>query len=121
MGRDLHLIFEAHVVLDVLPGHADVVGDLVDLVALLGPRQDAGAAQAVDGRMVSVVGLDVPIVLLDLGGNPFFPAATYLPAFRGLGKPATPTRAQAISGVLRALRRIKLEVFAEAIDRLQPA
>ena len=93
MGRDLHLIPEAHVVLDVLPGHADVVGDLVDLVALLGARQDAGAAQAVDGRMVGVVGLDVPIVLLDLGGNPFFPAATYLPAFRGVGKPATPTRA----------------------------
>jgi hypothetical protein len=64
LGRDLHLILEAHVVLDVLPGHADVVRDLVDLVALLGARQDAGAAQAVDGRMVSVVGLDVPIVLL---------------------------------------------------------
>ena len=121
MGRDLHLILEAHVVLDVLPGHADVVRDLVDLVALLGARQDAGAAQAVDGRMVSVVGLDVPIVLLDLGGNPFFPAATYLPSFRGVGKPATPTRAQAVSGLLRALRRIKVEVFAEAIDRLQPA
>ena len=93
MGRDLHLILEAHVVLDVLPGHADVVGDLVDLVALLGARQDARAAQAVDGRMVSVVGLYVPIVLLDLGGDPFFPAATYLPSFRGVGKPATPTRA----------------------------
>jgi hypothetical protein len=64
LGRDLHLIPEAHVVLDVLPGHADVVGDLVDLVALLGARQDAGAAQAVDGRMVSVVGLDVPIDMI---------------------------------------------------------
>jgi F0F1-type ATP synthase epsilon subunit len=63
LGRDLHLILEAHVVLDVLPGHADVVGDLVDLVALLGARQDAGAAQAVDGGLVSVVGLDVPIVV----------------------------------------------------------
>jgi hypothetical protein len=115
LGRDLHLILEAHVALDVLAGHADVVCDLVDLVALLGACQDA--AQAVDGRMVRVVGLDVPIVLLDLGGNPFFPAATYLPAFRGVGKPATPTRAPAISGVLRALRRIKVEVFAEAIDR----
>jgi hypothetical protein len=38
LGCDLHLILEAHVVLDVLPGHADVVGDLVDLVALLGAR-----------------------------------------------------------------------------------
>ena len=58
MGCNLHLILEAHVVLDILPGHADVVGDLVDLVALLGARQDAAAAQAVDGGMVSVVGLD---------------------------------------------------------------
>ena len=71
--------------------------------------------------MVSVVGLDVPIVFLDLGGNPFFPAATYLPAFRGVSKPATLTRAQAVSGVLGALRRIEVKVFAEAIDRLQPA
>jgi hypothetical protein len=31
---------------------------------LLGARQDAGAAQAVDGRMVSVVGLDVPIDMI---------------------------------------------------------
>ena len=107
--------------LDVLPGHADVVGDLVDLVALLGAGEDAGAAQAVDGRMVSVVGIDVPIVFLDLGGNPFFPAAAYLPAFRGVGEPSTPTRAKAVSGVLRALRRIKVQIFAETIDRLQPA
>ena len=98
MGRDLHLILEAHVVLDVLPGHADVVGDLVDLVALLGARQDAGAAQAVDGRMVSVVGLYVPIVLLDLGGNPFFPAATYLPAFR-VSASQRPQRARRPSAV----------------------
>jgi poly(3-hydroxybutyrate) depolymerase len=40
LGRDLHLILEAHVVLYVLPGHADVVGDLVELVALLGARQE---------------------------------------------------------------------------------
>jgi hypothetical protein len=33
-------------VLDVLAGHADVVGDLVDPIALLGARQDAGASQA---------------------------------------------------------------------------
>jgi hypothetical protein len=56
-------------VVDVLPRHADVVGDLVGLIALLGTRQDAGAAQAVNGRMVGVVGVDVPIVFLDLGGE----------------------------------------------------
>jgi hypothetical protein len=36
VGANLHLILEAHVVLDVLAGHADVVGDLVDLISLLG-------------------------------------------------------------------------------------
>ena len=30
---DLHLIFEPHVVFDHLPRHADVIGDLVDLIA----------------------------------------------------------------------------------------
>jgi hypothetical protein len=39
-------------VLDVLARHADVVGDLVDLIALLGARQNAGAAQPVDRRVV---------------------------------------------------------------------
>jgi hypothetical protein len=53
LGRDLHLILEAHVVLDVLPGHADVVGDLVDLIALLGARKDAGAAQPVPAKNAS--------------------------------------------------------------------
>ena len=33
IGRDLHLVAEAHVVLHVLAGHADVIGDLVGLVA----------------------------------------------------------------------------------------
>jgi hypothetical protein len=56
---DLHLVAEAHVVGDVLARHADVVGDLVDLIALLGAGQDAGASQAVDGRMVGLFGIDV--------------------------------------------------------------
>jgi hypothetical protein len=59
-------------VLDVLAGHADVVGDLVKLIALFGAGQHAGAAQAV-------------------------------------------------GGVLLALRRVKIEVFTVATDRLQPA
>jgi hypothetical protein len=42
--------------LDVLAGDADIVGDLVDLMALFSPGQDAGAAQAVNGRMVGIVG-----------------------------------------------------------------
>jgi hypothetical protein len=50
--------------IDVLARHADVVGDLVGLIALLGARQNAGAAQTVDGRVVGVLGVDVPIVLL---------------------------------------------------------
>jgi hypothetical protein len=112
LGRDLHLILEAHVVLDVLPGHADVVGDLVNLVALLGARQDAGAAQAVDGRMVGVLGIDVPFVFLDLGGNPFLPALAELAAFRCVSEPAATARAQTVGCVLRALRRIRYPSIA---------
>jgi hypothetical protein len=48
--------------IDVLARHADVVGDLVGLIALLGARQNAGAAETVDGRVVGVLGVDVPIV-----------------------------------------------------------
>src|SRR5437870_5362640 len=59
-GGHLHLVFEAHVVLDHLPGHADVVGDLVDIVALSVPSQDAGAAQPVNGRVLRVLRIDVP-------------------------------------------------------------
>jgi hypothetical protein len=40
LGRDLHLIVETHPMLDVLPGHADVVGDLVNFVALLGAGEN---------------------------------------------------------------------------------
>jgi hypothetical protein len=60
--------------LDVLAGHADIVGDLVDLIALFSPGQDASAAQAVNGRVVGIVRVNVPIVFLDLAGNPFLPA-----------------------------------------------
>ncbi len=56
VGANLHLVAEPHVVLDVLTGHADIVGDLVDLIALFSPGQDAGAAQAVNGRMVGIAG-----------------------------------------------------------------
>ena len=37
VDTDLHLVFEAHVVLDVLTRHANVVGDLVDPVTSLSP------------------------------------------------------------------------------------
>jgi hypothetical protein len=36
VGTNLHLILKTHVVLDVLARHADIVGDLVDLIALFG-------------------------------------------------------------------------------------
>jgi hypothetical protein len=60
---------------DVMAGHADVVGDLVDFVAFLGAGQDAGAAKTMDGRMVCFVGLNIPFVFFDLGRDPFLPAA----------------------------------------------
>lgn len=44
-----------------LPRHADVVGDLVDLVTLLVPAQEAGAAQAVNGRVERVAALALAI------------------------------------------------------------
>jgi hypothetical protein len=44
VGADLHLVAEPHVMLDVLAGHADIVGDLVNLIAFLGPGQDSGPA-----------------------------------------------------------------------------
>ena len=79
--------------LDVLAGHADIVGDLVDLMALFSPGQDAGAAKAVNGGMVGIVGVNVPIVFLDLAGNPFLAAAADGAAFRGVGEPSRPARA----------------------------
>ena len=51
--RDLHLILESHVDADVLAGHADVVRNLVDLLALLSPGKDAwyrAARVCSDGR-----------------------------------------------------------------------
>ena len=53
VGANLHLVAEPHVVLDVLAGHADIVGDLVDLIALLGAGEDSGPAQPVDRRKPS--------------------------------------------------------------------
>ena len=96
VGPDLHLVPEAHVVLDVLARHADIVGDLVDLVALLGARKDAGAAKAVNGGMVGIIGIDVPLIFLDLSGDPFLPAAAEDATFLCVGEPAAPAGAQAI-------------------------
>jgi hypothetical protein len=81
------------VVLDVLARDVDIIGDLVDLVALLGAGEDAGAAQPVNRRVVGVLWIDVPVVLLDLGGNLFLPATADLLAFRRTLKPAAPARA----------------------------
>ena len=42
----------------VLAAHADVVGDLVDVVAGFRARQDAGA-RPMDRRVVGVLGIDI--------------------------------------------------------------
>ena len=70
---------------------------------------------------VSLFGIDVPIVFLDLGANPFFPAPADHPAFLRVGEPASPAGAQAIRSVLRTLRRIEVQIFPEAIEGFQPA
>jgi hypothetical protein len=68
------LIFESHVVFDHLPRHADVIGDLVHLIAKGKAYQNASTAEAVDGGIVGVVGSDLPFVFADLSGHPFLPA-----------------------------------------------
>jgi hypothetical protein len=93
---NLHLVAEAHVVGDVLARHSDIVGDLVDVVPLLGPGKDSRTAQAVDCRMVGIVRVDIPFVFLDLRANPFFPAAADDAAFRRVGQPSAPTCTEAV-------------------------
>jgi hypothetical protein len=74
---------------DVLTSHADVVSDLVDVMALLGAGQDAGAAQAVDGRIIGLFRVDVPFVFFGLVAYPFLlPEAADFFAFLGVGEPA---------------------------------
>jgi hypothetical protein len=50
VGAHLHLISEAHVMFEVPAEHADIVGDLVDLVALFSPGQDDPEVVAIVGR-----------------------------------------------------------------------
>ena len=71
--------------------------------------------------MVGVIRIDVPIVFLDLGANPFFPAAANDAAFGCIGEPSPPARAKTVGRVLRALGRVEIQILAETIDRLQPA
>jgi len=94
---------------DVLARHADVIGDLVDLVALFGPSKDSGAAQAVNRGVIGVFGVDVPFVFLNLGGDPFLPAPAEFAPLWGVGKPAAVARAKTVGRVLRALRGIEIE------------
>jgi hypothetical protein len=70
VGGDLHLVAEADVVLHVLARHTDVVGDLVDVIAVLGAGEDTGPAQPVNGRVVCVFRIDVPFVLPGLRSKP---------------------------------------------------
>jgi hypothetical protein len=60
---------------------------------LLGSGENAGAAQPMDRWMIGVVGVDIPLVLLDLGGDPLLPAAAKLAAFFRAFEPAAPARA----------------------------
>jgi hypothetical protein len=91
---------------DVLTGHADVVGDLVDVIALLATGQDAGAAKPMDRRMVSLFRVDVPLVFLDLRGDPLLPALAEDAAFLRFGVPAPQPRAETVRRVGPGLRRI---------------
>jgi hypothetical protein len=68
VGAHLHLISEAHVMFEVPAGHADIVGDLVDLVALFSPGQDAGAAHAVGGLLRGLRRIEVRGVAESLDG-----------------------------------------------------
>jgi hypothetical protein len=83
-GGHLHLVFDPHIVLDHLPGHPHVVGDLVDIVALSVPGQDAGAAQPVNGRVLRLFRVDVPVVLRDYLGQPLLSFRAEFLALRGL-------------------------------------
>ena len=73
--------------LDVLARHADVAGDLVDLIALLGARQNACAAQTVNGRVVGLDGVDIPLVF-------FTWAATYSFQRRRTKRPSSVSASQ---------------------------
>ena len=97
---------------DVLAGHPDIVGDLVDFVALLGAGKDSRAAQTMDGRVVGVVRFDIPLVLLDLDSDPLLPAAAEGAAFLRVGEPSAIACTEAVSRVLRCLRRIIAEGVA---------
>jgi len=83
-------------VIDVLARHADVVGDLVDLVALFGTGQDAGAPQPMNGWVICIIRIDIPFIFLDLGGDPFLPFAADEATFLCVGEPASPARAQTV-------------------------
>lgn len=75
VGANFHLILKTRVVFDVLARHADVVCDLVNLVAFFGPGKDARSPQSVGGWMVGIVRIDVPFVFLHLFADPLLPAA----------------------------------------------
>jgi uncharacterized protein YbjT (DUF2867 family) len=93
---------------DVLAGHADVVGDLVDVIALLATGQHARATEPVDRRVVSLFGVDVPLVFLDLRGHPFLPALADNAAFLCVGVLALEARAEAVRRIGGSLRRIEI-------------
>jgi hypothetical protein len=73
IGGNPHLVLKPHVVIYHLAGHADVVGDLVNILAFRPTCEDAGATQAMNGWPFNIVRVDFPFILGNLGCNPFPP------------------------------------------------
>ena len=80
-----HLIFEAHVMFDHLARHADVIGDLLDIVTQCSSRKNSSATKAVNRRMLRVQGIDIPIVFFNLVSDPNFPGGGLVPLARWFG------------------------------------
>ena len=89
---------------DVLAGHADVVGDLVDVITLLSTGQDASAAQPVDGWVIGILGVNVLLIFADLSSDPFLPALADQLAFLRFGIPTAKPRADTVRRVGAAFR-----------------
>ena len=80
--------------LDDLARHADVVRDLIDVVPGHPPRQDAAAAQAMNGWVRRLLGIDVPLILLDLLCDPGLPILAELRPVFSI-EPTVPALAEA--------------------------
>ncbi len=89
--------------LDFLTRHADVVGDLIDIVSLLSAGKNAGATQAVYGRVIGIIGIDVQSYFLTCAPTHSFHWRQITRPWC-VRKPSAPAGAKAVGGVLRGLR-----------------